>query len=134
MAISPYVIKSETDPKDVGRFFEEFQVLATRAACGDSQAEAVLDLSLWERGVMKPPLRELPMLKPTSSISAGLVFHPPLPAPMRFKVFSIGRARCPLSSPIKVAGAVGCSPRWMKLVRKNEFSLQEVKQWTSTSQ
>ena len=60
MAISPYVIEFEVDPKDVGRFLEDPKPLqpVPRAAAG--QAEAFLDLSLRARGAKEPPLPELP--------------------------------------------------------------------------
>ena len=60
MAISPYVIKSETDPDDVKAFLDDPKPLqpVPRAAAG--QAEAFLDLSLQARVAKESPLPELP--------------------------------------------------------------------------
>ena len=60
MAISPYVIKSETDPDDVKVFLDDPKPLQPVPRAATGQAEAFLDLSLRARGVMEPPLPELP--------------------------------------------------------------------------
>jgi|GEM_PF-6149795 len=60
MAISPYVIKSETDTKDVKAFLDDPKPLQPVPLAEVGQAEAFLDLSLRARAAKEPELPELP--------------------------------------------------------------------------
>ena len=60
MAISPYVIKSETAPDDVKAFLGDPKPLQPEPRAAAGQAEAFLELSMRAGGAMEPRLPELP--------------------------------------------------------------------------